>query len=452
MNRKILFIILCSLAAGTGVGYVVGSREEKKSSKAPTLSESITQSRAPRFGEIRKNLTDTSIAESTAVFKNKGGLDSLLQKYSRMTPEQIEAEMKELCQGDLINGQDLDMKRILGAVYLSYKWGQTSPKQALLQTKSMGMMSMLATPLIMQGWAESNPESAATYYSENKGNMVQGKFALRTIASEMARNSPDSAMQWVETLEAEERRQALPGIMSGIAENHPEQLAANIGKLSAEDMKNNSLCRDIADKWARSNWEETDKWINTLPAEQQANVRESALGSLSAVDLDKATTEFKRLGTEEQAAAARSIVTSLSRKGGAESLDWLVKNASENDALRNVPSAVGYSAMTGDNSMRDYITSMPTGTLKDTALQDYMSKCAMNPFDVSMDYESNIALASNIGDEKKREAATLSALESWTHKQPEKAKAWINQSSSLSPERKEQYLKKCDTASKRVNK
>ena len=445
MNKKILAIILCSIAAGTGLGYFIGTQQTPQTSPKNISGESTTV-RAPRFSETRKNM-QTSKPEFPTVSGSKSSLDAMLQKYSRMDPELMEAELRELCSME--KGADsVDLKKIIAAVYLSYKWGQVSPKQALEQAKSMGPMSMLATPLIMQGWAETNPEGAAAYYAENKAKIPMSSMALTTIASEMSKTSPDAAMKWAATLDEKERLQALPAIMNGIAENHPELLAANIGKLSPEDLKKTSLCSDIAERWARSNWDETKNWIGTLPESQQNEVKRKALGSLSSVNLEEATREFKGLSAADQAEAAHSIAAHLALKNGVGALDWLVKNASENDALRSIPSAVGVAALTGGGEeMRNYLSDMPGGIMKDTALQDYLDKSAMQSHVSYVDFEENLSLASGIGNADKRKSTTDNMLNQWMNSEPEKAKAWVDKS-SLSQEDKQKYQKRYETAIK----
>lgn len=449
MNKKNFTLVLCSVAAGTGLGYVIGSQQTPPAPAEKTLSETVI-SRAPRFGETRKD-TLVPKQDSPAAANNKNSLDALLQKYARMNPEMIAAELKELSNMDM-GGDNIDLKKIIASVYLSYKWGQISPKQALLQSKSMGPMNMLMTPMIMQGWAESNPEGAAAYYAENRTKIPMAPMALKTIAVEMAKSSPESAMKWAAALEENERRQALPSVISGIAENHPELLKDYVGKLSPEDLKKTSICSDIAEKWARSNWDETKKWISTLPESQQKAVRQKALGSLSLSNLDDATREFKQLNAGDQSEAAHSIAANLSKKNGAQALDWLVKNASENDALRSIPSTIGIAAITGGgDEVKEYISGMSGGLIKDTALQDYLDKSAMQSHFNYVDFEENLSLVSGISDAAKRKSTTENTLNQWVSSEPEKAKAWIDKS-SLAPEDKQKYQKRYEDALKRKSK
>lgn len=405
MKPKFLISLLITLILGGSIGYMLGSGA-KENTVVTSGEEGVSSRKAPRFGDGAKTPAPGNAKSNDLVYSNKTSIDALLLKYSRMTPEQIQAEIKSLSDTAVLS-QNPDVKKLMSLVYLSYKWGQTAPQQALLESESLGIAGMLAVPMIFQGWAEANPEAAASYYGENKKRIPENRFVLNMVASEMGKSSPDAAMAWLGTLSEKEKSRAMGSVIGGIAEAHPEQLKANISKLSPEDLKDQATVSGIAEKWGATNWGETNEWIKSLPEEQQASARAKAISGLAKTDLDKATTEFKSLPESEQANAARGIVVGLTSKGGTEALEWVVNNTTDTMGEKLASSAIGYgSSYTQKEEMKEYISALPDGPVRDSSLENVIQKSVYTFDEGSADYKSNVELAGTITDEKKRNNAT----------------------------------------------
>lgn len=443
MNMKKIVPLACTLLIGGGLGYVVGIKQSPSSDSEKT-AKATTERKVARFGDSSKSSNGNKDGDATIRVSGRETVDSLLLKYSRMNAAQIEDEIKNLNDVNLLRGEP-DMKKMMALVYLSYKWGQTSPQRALKESEKLGMVGMLTVPLILNGWAETNPEGAAAYYMENRKKVPHGDWSLKNIATELGKSSPSEAMRWVESLTEKDRKSALPAILGGIADSHPEQLSANIGKLSEDDLKNSALCANIAGKWASTDWEATSKWIDSLGEKQQKEARKTALAQLGLTDIDKATQEYSRLNESEQSGVARDITRNLASKGGPEALEWLVKNTSEKIAEENVRSAIGFGSSPSQlEETHDYVMNMPDGKIKDSSLQEIIQKNSYGVFSGGeVDYVANLDMATNIKDEKKRGETVDNVVSSWARNDPEKAKEWI-QSSNLSEEKKQEQLKKCE--------
>lgn len=442
MKIKFIGALLITLVIGGSLGYIIGAGKATTLSSGESASGGVA-ARAPRFADNARFGRTAPGGKEGEVYSSRSSMDSLLLKYSQMTPEQLQAEIKALSKMDLV-GRQPDIKKMMSFVYLSYKWGQVAPKQALLEANSLGMLRALAEPMILQGWAENDPESAAAYLIENKKRMQHGSHMLSMVAVEMGKSSPEKAMSWVSTLDEKDKNRALSSVISGIADEHPDQLKANIGKLTEEDLKNNDLVSQIARKWAVSNWEEASEWLKILPEDTQKTAKTNALVGLASSDLKKATEEFRTLSEEEQGGVASSIAGNLSFKGGTEALEWLVDNASEKVAAEAASSAINYnSSYEQREQMRDYILSLPAGEVKDSSLESMIQRNAYAYDGDSADYKNNVELAMTIGDEKKRDDTTSTVLRRWVDQDPAAAKAWV-ENSSLNQDLKDRYTKRAD--------
>lgn len=445
MDKKTLFSgLFCGLIVGSGLGYF-GGNVSSSPSEDQTLSGLILdqQKRAPRFGETRKNIStgkESSAPRSLDV--SKMGLDAMMVKYSRMTPEQIQKELDKL-----LKDQELgyDMKSMMAIYTLAYKWGQISPKQALAYLEGKGYSRGMQQMIVMQGWAESNPESASAYFMENKKEFAYGKEALRNLAESLAKISPENAIKWMDGMDSVDRRIAIPSILSGILKNNPDQLASFVEKLTPDDLKSAGVAGRIAERWASQDWDAAKKWIDKLPEEQRKSALNLALGELSKTDIEKATQEFKLLPPEQQDQASYPILSHLSNSSPQKAIEWLMQNGNKDKIVNMMNAAVGYT-QSSSPELRSYVEKMDSGPIKDAAIESIVRTTGYQNYTSYVDFDNTMKLASHIGNEQKRANSSEQLLNHWFRDQPEKAKEWLSSTSHFSAEKKQQIL---DSQSKR---
>lgn len=439
MDKKTLFSgLVGGLVVGTGLGYFGGNRASVPT-EDQTLSGQILdqQKRAPRFGETRKNIPTGKEAPSPASLDiSKMGLDAMMAKYARMTPDQIQKELDKLMEDQELG---YDMKSMMAIYTLAYKWGQISPKQALAYLQGRGYRKGMQQMIVMQGWAESNPENAATYFMENKKEFAYGKEALRNLVESLAKSSPESAIKWLTGMDSVDRQIAIPSILNGILKNNPDQLVAFVDKLTPEDLKSVGVTSRIAEKWASQDWDSAKKWIDKLPEEQRKSALNIALGELSKKDIEKATQEFKLLPPDQQELASYPILSNLSGDSPVKAIEWLMQNGNKDKISNMMNAAVGYT-QSGSPELRSYVEKMDSGAVKDAAIDCIVRTTGYQNYSSYVDFDATMKFASQIGDEQKRVNSSEQLLNHWFREQPEKAKEWLSATSSFTPEKKQQIL------------
>jgi hypothetical protein len=87
-------------------------------------------------------------------------MQSLLDYYSSLSPEQLEEEAKKL------DGIPMP-ERIMASYVLFAKWAETDPQSAMAFSDKMGFTGMFVKPTIMQSWASVDPVAASKFYSDN---------------------------------------------------------------------------------------------------------------------------------------------------------------------------------------------------------------------------------------------------------------------------------------------
>ncbi len=453
MNKTLQRLSGIALVAviSASAGYVAGISRNKSETPETAQTESADMSRrAPRFTLNKRELGLDPEDKKAGLDFNNNSLDAILVRFSRMTPDQLEEEMMRLKDLDLFSRDGMDVKKLISSVYLSYKWGQTSPKQALEQVKKMGPLAMLVSPMVIQGWAETSPEAAAAYFTEHRQELTQAKQALKTIAAEMSRTSPEGAMKWMAGLSDEERKEALPSILSGIAKSHPEQLKNHIGKLTPEDLKDSRLCSELAAGWAATDWDAASRWVDTLEGSQKDQARNSALARLSTLDPEKTTSEFKKLDEKTQESSASAIVSSMAQKDPVQALKWLTENTSEETAAKNANNAIGY-MNNKSPELREYAMEMKEGPVKDSVLESLVERTSYDTWNSFVNFEDTLSLTDGIKDQKKKENSISTALRSWSRQDPQKAKNWI-EAANLPDSLKKEHLERCETELKSRNK
>ncbi len=444
MNKKKYLLpgalLLAALSASAGYMIRDAQDDEAKTARGPANEP---PRRAPRLTLHKRALAIDPEDQKSGLEFRKYSLDVQLIRLSRMTPEQLKQEMGRLKKKISLNC-DFPVQYLTYS-YLSYKWGQLAPLEALEEIKSMERFNaQLCLPIIMKGWAEQHPEEAATYFARHRDELPRAIYILNIIAEEMTRHSPDNALQWIAGLSPAERTEALPSVLHTLKKDNPEEYKKQIEhfarQLSREELKHSELCDYLSARWAETDWEAASQWINTLPEEQKGRARNAALGELCTSDPDKAAAEFKKLEWQAQAEAAKIIARKLTSANPVDALKWLSENTPEKTILENMGTVITMES-SRTPGLKESISQMKEGLVKDEALDKLVESLSWN-YDYFIDFEDAVSLAQDIKNPEKRENRLYSTLGLWISKNPEKAGAWIK-SSSLPEEAKKEALDRC---------
>lgn len=450
MNKKVFFYVCCGLPVAAGLGYTAGRVQGSKVIDTGEISP-IDSPRAFTSTDSKKNILAEDFSSSSMSERQKASLDSLLRRYDKFTPKQIEAELKKL-KG--INVYELsghyespDIRTFTTIFYLSYKWGRQAPEQALSYMKTMGNMKDFCSLMVMQGWVESDITAAASYLAENRKSLGRERNMLHVIACSYGKNSPTEAITWISTLDEKDRKTAYPALISAIAEAHPAELKAIAARMTQEEAQESNIYRELALEWAARDWDYTKECIALLPKEKQAYATGDALGKLAQSDPKKAGKEFKKLDSGVQFIANLCILPAISEDSPIKAVNWLIKNASEDHLNKLATVALGNTAQSQSEELFIHIEKLPEGAAKQRFLSGIVDKTIQNTLmiqsrDYPIDYERNLSLASQIKDDNNRNDSTQSLLNLWIVSNPSEADQWLDKS-TLPAEVKKEMKERC---------
>lgn len=418
-------VLLMLLSASAG--YLLRDLRGARAKHAPTVQTSP----AARF-TLNKQPVRRAWEKQAG---EQPGIEALLVRLSRMTPEQLEEEAARIKDWDFSGCGGYTLAAPLCLSYLGYKWGQSSPKRALEWIKeTQGDLTLYGE--VLRGWAETNPEMAAAYFAEHRDELPYPKQSLQLIAVEMAMSSPDLSFKWLAGLDHEERGIALPALLQAIADTRPEQWAKQIGHLSPQDFERDNVLETVAARWAALDWEAASQWLGTLPDNQKQKALPEALGALSIQAPEKAREEFKKLTDEEQFDTAGKLVRNWAGTDPVKAMEWLIDNTSERTTVFNITDALSDDSFRNPE-VKEYISEIKAGPVRDQALEYMLSTASYNKLASSDSFRELLRLTDKINNSKKREDCVKRILTRWSLQDHAKVETWLETSTLPDPVKNE---------------
>lgn len=427
MMKLSVFQGVALLIVGGAGGFLLGNVLSGSSSEKQEVPEqSEVRSVVNELRQNRGNQMNKSLSE---VIKRPGQLERLqgmLDLYDRLTPEQFEAEAERLSS---LPG----VERFVGAFLLYSKWGEEDPLAAMDYASRMGMMGMMVRPIVLQGWAAKDPNGAVSYYEANKnafgmaGRFGGGMGPTATIASEWARQDPEAALAWAETLEGNDRSAAGQGIFSNLAVTDPKKAAELAGGLGNADERGAAVA-EVARAWGANDWESTQEWIASLPADERDAARAEAIRGLAQADAAAAATEVNKLPAgENKDRAVADVAQSMAMTDPAKAANWLTENGSPEAQTQAVNDVVRNWASSDPDQARAWVTQQNDGPVKDRATASFVNSA-------NVPEPERLEMAMNISDERLQERTLIRTGRQWYGSDPEAATQWMESTPGLAPE------------------
>ncbi len=393
-----------------------------------STSAEASRKRAPR------SLRSDEIARLPG---NNDRIKALLDFYSGLSPAQLEEEARKL-EGMPMN------ERLVASILLFGRWAEKDPTAAMAFSNTMGMSGMMVRPTILQSWASVDPANAAKYYAANprefammgmmgrgRGPMA-GQDASSIIASEWAKQDPKAALTWASSLSNDDG-QAVKAVVGEVAKTDPKQAAAMLATMAGTDKSD--AYSAVAASYGALNFSEAQAWIRTLPADEQAAALASAIGGLSNNDPQAAAKQVALMAAgDEKDGVVSSVVGDLARVDPKAAADFLKQQGSESAqqrAMRELmPAWVGQDA----SAALSYANSLGAGDIRDSALQSYVwSNNSASPAEL-------VKVAETMTDEGDRNRSIGVAAARWMREDPTAAKAYVEQSTTLSDDAKQHII------------
>jgi hypothetical protein len=218
-----------------------------------------------------------------------------------------------------------------------------------------------------------------------------------------------------------------------LAKTDPKKAADMLAKMDSPDK--GAAYHAVAAQYGAANFDEAQAWIRTLPAGEQAAALAAAIGGLS--DRDPAAAARQVALMEAGDAKDRlipDVVGDLARMDPQTAADFLKQQDSERaqrDAMgRLMPTWVAQNS----EAALSYANSLPEGNVRDSALQSYVWS------NNTGDPQATVQVAETISDERDRNRSIGITVSRWMREDPEAARAYVQQSTTLSDQAKERIL------------
>ena len=403
--KSIFPIALSSLLIGGAIGYIAGNgssdSEDEQSNKVVANSGGGDRSRSiggtSSSGDSGESRSTSSYVEIMQEPGQTARLQALLDRYSSLSADEFADETSTL--------DNLPFsERILAAYLLFGAWAEVDPYLAMEHANTkMGRAGMFVRPTVLQSWAATDPRGAAAYFENNKTQFAMmglmggrgGGSGSATIAGEWAKQDPDAALQWANTLEGKEKSDATSKALSQMAVTDPSRAAALTEGLEGRALKD--AYSSIASEWAKKSWTETESWVSGLPADDQDSAMGAAVESLALENPKLAGTKALAMAEgEARDEAVEKVAEEMASQGNpGEAVSWVMENGSEDAQRETIEDVMGSWVSQDPTKARAWIDDQPEGRVRDSGVSSYI----MNSSESGPD---TFALAESIGDDRTR--------------------------------------------------
>ena len=447
MKTSMLIAVGALLFGGVG-GYLIGNGGDDSNPEGDSpIGVRTKKSVSSRVATV----TAGSGSSAPRAARSSGGLReilsepgqtsrimSLLEYYSDLDPSQFESEVQKL--------QGLPMsQRMLAMNLLFSRWAENDPKGSWERSQQMGFPEMfMARAGAVSGWAASNPEALAQEYSNNPdefgmgpGGRGKGDTAAM-IAGEWAKQNPEAALKWAQTLDDREAADAISGVFSELSQQDPQEALRMAATL--DDNARGDAYESIAASWAISDYAAADQWINSL-SEGQGKVRFAAIESLANASPSQAARETTKLPAgEERDDLVAEVSREWARQDAPAAFEWLTESGSEGAVEEGIGRVVGALSREDPERVLDYIDSQDAGEVRDNAVQGYVYGNRDAPA------AETIRLAETISGEDDRQRAVTRVAYEWAREDPEATLQYLETTDSIGEDSRERIAEMAERA------
>lgn len=428
-----------ALAIGAVGGFISGKNTGTPDQPTSAAEAALQRSRASdRTGGSDEESKRAGRAKNVADAMNTPGhsarLKRLVDFYAGLTPAQLEEEAKKL--------ESLPMsERIMASFLLFGRWAEVDPTAAMANANSMGMAGMFVRPTILQSWASVDPENAAKYFADNPrefammggmGGPGGGQSGAAVIASEWAKQDPQSALAWASALNGRDKTQAMTSVIREVAMTDPKKAAELAATM--DPAERGDAYASIAQRWGAGNFAEGESWVRSLPADQQAAAMSSLISGLSQDNPQLALSKIEAMTEgDEKNRAMRTTLENLAKLDPAAAIAALSKQDAQLQE-QTIDDIIPTWAAKDNAAVVTYINGLAAGDVRDSAVASYV----MN--DRQSEPASLMSMAETIQDERDRDRTLGIASMKWMREDPDAAKNYIQNSASIPDNMKERLM------------
>ncbi len=425
-----------ALIVGAVGGFISGKSGDSPDTKTSIEETAMRTRSASRTGlgdDAAKRASRARTSEEARLTTGYSArVQAMMDFYAGLTPEQLAEEAKKL--------DALPMsERMMASFMLFGRWAEVDPTAAMAFSNTMGMAGGFVRPTILQSWASVDPENAARYYAENPREFAmmggmggRGQNGASIIAGEWARQDPEAALAWASSLGGE-KGQAMTAVVSEVAQTDPAKAAQLAMTMDPADQK--AAFESIALQWGAKNFAEAQNWVNSLPADQRQAALASAIEGLSRQDAVQASQEVEKMAAGEARDNATAITAAnWAKTDAAAAAEWLMKEGSEEAQRSSMDDLISNWVNTDSSQALEFIQNLPEGTVKDRGISEFALNDRQTPT------ATLVKMVEEISDQRDQTRATAMLTGRWMQEDPEAAKEYIQQSTTIPDGMKERLL------------
>lgn len=257
--------------------------------------------------------------------------------------------------------------------------------------------------------------------------------ASSVIATEWAKQDPNSALEWAQSLTSSQKTSTVGSVIGQIAKEDPKKAPEMMASLTEEERTKSY--RSVASSYGGKDFQQAKSWIATLPADEQDAAMASAIRGLSNTDPNAAANELASIPEGEgKDDAVEDVVEDLARVDSGAAADLLKKEGSEEAMRQSMRELMPAWASKDPEAALEFANSYEAGPIRDIAIQSYIwGHQSGSPQEL-------VQLAETISDEGNRSRALSMSARRWMREDEPAAKAYIEQAESLSDDAKERIL------------
>ncbi len=303
-------------------------------------------------------------------------LKDLTDYYLRLDRDQLVDEVSKLSRLSIAK------QKFYGSILFT-ALTKLDPEEALRQSATLGNVGYALKSTILMTWASHSPEHLASYFTENRSEVLRGAAfsglgygaAESMIVKAWAKRSPSDALDWIRGLDGESGSRATVALFSEWMQNDP--FAAIETAWTLADDRRSLAHHAIARVWAKKDWEEAKKWVESLPADGRDEIMGIALSSLVEKDSAKAANEVilmnESKGRDE---AMLQIANSLATDDCNRAAEWMMNHASESIQIRAAPDIVASWMIEDFDKAKAWVGSLAEGKVRDVVLSRFLTSDA----------------------------------------------------------------------------
>lgn len=279
MNKKIFLLTLLALAAGLLLGYTGKSLKRNAEATAPPPTAGSTGAR-PRFGDSLTSAPRPSANAHTTQTAGTPLDKDLKRYSRMSHEELLkESEMLNKKRYSPYSHSSVK-SRLLISFLCSRLGQESPRQTLRQMADFKGYNSWLKYDVMNAWTMKNPDTAMAYCLENISDDKKNNRFLYNGYISILTKQSPDKAVDYLASLPVKEQSSLLYEPLSGLLEKTPEKMAEAVGKLTPAILKSNWAHNNIAGFWAREDWNAAEQWINTLPAEKKAEAMSHAVSSL----------------------------------------------------------------------------------------------------------------------------------------------------------------------------